>query len=660
MRLAASRLRVIFLGLVAFIMWLAVPASAQPFRDGEVFAGLPGGELVRHDADGHKIGSLWAPSGGQMTGMCFDAENRLYATDFMGFAVARFDAKGRLLDGHWASGFEGNPESCVVDAAGNVYVGTVEPARAVYKFGPGGSRLDVFHPRPVGSRGMDWIDLAADQCTLFYTSEGPSIGRFDVCTGEQKSDLAHVGGECFALRVRENGELMVACGPVVHRLSPEGRSLQRYDVPSEKLFGLNLDRDGRTFWTGGITSANVYRIEIDSGAGTESPVFNAAGVVQERRERRRPEGFLELLGQVAEEFAQAFAGGERMGGLAVYGERTAAIQAKVEPPPPPAAVAETPDGSAVTAEPDAATVEPRAVEAEPSAMVEPDGADAAARDQPPVPPRPTPPPVPTGVLALGEAERAAFESLGSQSSVESRLRLPGLDVSGSDTLHLTTDLELDRVDLEIFTDGQWRRLGRDPVELTVTEGHAADWQLRLTTGECPEAPSGDTASIFVEAARDIRLAVPFELDVVPDPWLHCWWPLLAIAGALLLAGVGIHGFVTPSRFAPRAGLVLSPEEDLSEGFAYPLRAEKGSGSGFYRDARLYLFEDFRFASRPSGAWLRLRAEGNRLRLKPVGGAVYRQAADGDWERLDESETTLRPGVAHRNEMASIYFEYRQS
>ncbi|MCG8461228.1 MAG: hypothetical protein MI919_33495, partial [Holophagales bacterium] len=279
---------------------VATGAGAQPFRDGEVFAGLPGGEIARHSPDGSKSGSLRVPSGGQMTGMCFDAQNRMYATDFMSRAVARFDIDGRLLDGHWATGFGGNPESCVVDAAGHVYVGTVEPARAVYKFDGSGRQLQMFQPRPVGPRGMDWIDLAADQCTLLYTSEGPSIGRFDVCTGRQLSDFARPGGTCYALRIRENGEVMVACGSVVHRLSPSGSTIKRYDVPGETLFGLNLDRDGRHFWTGGLTSANVYRIDIETGAGTRDPRFNAAGAEPEsdrKRDRDPPQSFGDLFRQ---------------------------------------------------------------------------------------------------------------------------------------------------------------------------------------------------------------------------------------------------------------------------------------------------------------------------------------------------------------------------
>ena len=61
-----------------------------------------------------------------------------------------------------------------------------------------------------GGRG-DWIDLSADKCTLLYTSEGTLIRRFNVCTNTQLTDFATLpAGACYALRIRANGEVMVA------------------------------------------------------------------------------------------------------------------------------------------------------------------------------------------------------------------------------------------------------------------------------------------------------------------------------------------------------------------------------------------------------------------------------------------------------------------
>ncbi|MEM8929902.1 MAG: hypothetical protein AAGE94_01940 [Acidobacteriota bacterium] len=656
--------RVVLAVGVLVVLAAVVPAVAEPFVDGEVFAGLPGGQVARFGADGTARGSLRAPSGGQMTGMCFDADDRLYATDFSGGTVARYAPDGRLLDAAWASGFGGAPESCVVDARGHVYVGTVEPAKAVYQFDASGSLLGTFHPRPVGSRGMDWIDLAADQCTLYYTSEGSGVGRYDVCRDRQLDDLAQLVGTCYALRVRENGEVMVACGSTVYRLASTGGVLQRYDVAGETLFGLNLDRDGRTFWTGGIATANVYRIAIDSGAGTSAPAFNAAGVDDQGKRDRRPppDDFFGLLREVGRELLEAFAPGERMGGLAVYGEKAAAIDVarstRNEATPP----IESPS------DPADAQVEP---EDSADLQIEPESpVDAQAEPPPPLPPPPPPlppPPPPSGLLTLGTGDpiqltRVADHSADSDAAI-GRLRLPGLAVRDAGTLRLTTDLDLDRVTVEIEREGAWTALGSEPLAVSIREGDPADWRVRLRVGDCPETSGSARPSIRVEAVGadgdSLHTTVPLDVVIPSDPWLHCHWPILAALLGLSCVGVVIHGIVSPSRFAPRAALVLSPEEDLEEGFAYPLRGQKGSGSGFYRDARLYLFDDFRFGRRAGGALARLRADGNRVRLLPLGATLWRRAADGEWRAIDAEESTLRPGVVYRNDTASLYFELRR-
>lgn len=111
--------------------------------------------------------------------MCFDDAGNLYATNFSDQSMSKFDDQGRLLTYPWGGPFDQNPESCVIDAGGNVFTGEVDGAGLVRKFDQDGSPIETYAPA-VGDRGVDWIDLAADQCTLFYTSECNAIKRFDV------------------------------------------------------------------------------------------------------------------------------------------------------------------------------------------------------------------------------------------------------------------------------------------------------------------------------------------------------------------------------------------------------------------------------------------------------------------------------------------------
>jgi hypothetical protein len=138
----------------------------------------------------------------------------------------------------------------------------------VLKFDLSGALLDSYDVA-TGPRGSDWIDLSADKCTLLYTSEGTLIRRYDVCADAQLSDFATVpSGACYALRIRANGEVMVACTNNVYRLSSAGLLLQTYPKPlteSSFLFAMNLDPNGTSFWTAGFFTANVYHYDITSG-----------------------------------------------------------------------------------------------------------------------------------------------------------------------------------------------------------------------------------------------------------------------------------------------------------------------------------------------------------------------------------------------------------
>jgi len=92
------------------------------------------------------------------------------------------------------------------------------------------------------------------------------------------------GPYCYALRLRPNREVMVACQDAVHRLSPQGANLHTYprlaigEADPNGLFAMNLDPDGTSFWTAGATSGNVYRVDIETGIPLGSFNSGAGGV----------------------------------------------------------------------------------------------------------------------------------------------------------------------------------------------------------------------------------------------------------------------------------------------------------------------------------------------------------------------------------------------
>ena len=215
-----------------------------------------------------------------VTGMCFSPSGEVLATRFSWPLPILYSHNGAMLNENF-----GDPvvmsthESCVFDPAGDVYIGMAGASSSpdesvpVRKFSRYGELRDTF-VLPTGTRCTDWIDLAGDHCTLYYTSEDTSVRRYNVCTHSPLPDLINTltAPYCYALRLRPNREVMVACQEAVHRVSPEGVNLHTYtrasigETDPAGLFAMNLDPDNTSFWTAGALSGNVYHVDIESGA----------------------------------------------------------------------------------------------------------------------------------------------------------------------------------------------------------------------------------------------------------------------------------------------------------------------------------------------------------------------------------------------------------
>jgi len=211
-------------------------------------------------------------------GMAFDAAGNLYVTVFNAANVIRFDRNGNRLgsfgSGYSVDGISNDPESILFDSGGNAYVGQADGTHQVRKCDSSGNFLAAFSPK-TEDRGTDWIDLAADQKTLYYASEGTHVKRFDLSTNTQLSDLNSIpllGAFAYALRILNDGSVLVADTDRVVHLNSSGAVMQTYlasDIEPETapaLFALSLDPDGTSFWTGDLNAGTVWKIDIASGA----------------------------------------------------------------------------------------------------------------------------------------------------------------------------------------------------------------------------------------------------------------------------------------------------------------------------------------------------------------------------------------------------------
>jgi hypothetical protein len=259
-----------------------VPARAVAFVIGDLFVGTTNGNIEhRSGTTGALIETLNTTLANQYdTGMCFDLLGNLYATDIYSQAITKFNSSGGLVNAKWVdtAADPNNPESCIWNAANTTaFVGGpfVAQIRGYSGAGPATTGTETTRKTVAsagGTGGTDWVDLAADQCTVYYTNESNIISRYNMCTSTQLPAFATVStaAACYAVRIRPTTlEVMVACSDGAHRLSPTGVNLQTYSAQGG-LFALNLDPNGISYWTAGPGGGTVWKVNIITGT-VEAP-----------------------------------------------------------------------------------------------------------------------------------------------------------------------------------------------------------------------------------------------------------------------------------------------------------------------------------------------------------------------------------------------------
>jgi hypothetical protein len=286
-----KRFLIVLVSFAMSVVGVAIPSgvatAATTWNNGDVFAAVSNGSYKVYDNSGVFKQTISDGRGGFTTGCAFNqAGTKLYTTNFSNNTVEVYDNN----DPHailqtintTGSGATSN-ESVVFAADGSFYVGHADGNHKLTHYSAAGTSLMEFSPAVEG-RGTDWVDLSNDQQTMFYTSEGTHVKRFDVVANTQLPDFnptALTGGSAFALRLLPPGDgsggLLVADTGDIKRLDGLGAVMQTYSIPGEgSWFALNLDPNGTSFWSGNFTSGNFYRFNINSGMKELGPI-NAAG-----------------------------------------------------------------------------------------------------------------------------------------------------------------------------------------------------------------------------------------------------------------------------------------------------------------------------------------------------------------------------------------------
>jgi hypothetical protein len=289
-----TRLARALAGIAGVVLVLAAgadPAAQITFGRGDVLVSLEPGPLQWHLADGTLVRVMVGTELGTGEGMAFDAAGNLYVTRWSvlpgvsGNTVEKFSNMG-LPAGTFGSGYDCSPHAMVFDRFGTAYVGQAGCTGAILKFAAG--LPPVSYAVAPDALGSFWIDLAPDDCTMFYTSWGPNVKRFNVCLNSQLANFNQLplpGGIAQDLRVLSDGGVLVSSGEVIVRLNAAGWVVQTYQIPGESALwsGLDLVGDG-TFWAGNYRSSSVYRFDLATGAvrasfNTGTPANTVVGIL---------------------------------------------------------------------------------------------------------------------------------------------------------------------------------------------------------------------------------------------------------------------------------------------------------------------------------------------------------------------------------------------
>lgn len=218
------------------------------------------GYVQRRKPSGQPVTRVHTLSG-TLTGLRLNPAGTLLISDATSGNISRVGPCGQSL-GSLVTDTNRTPGPLAFDAAGNCYVGLTDRAtNNVWKFDATGNRVATYTVA-VESGGVHAIDLAADQRTLYYSSFGQTIHRFDVATGQQlpafTTNLVNVAG----FRLLADGSLWAVDYPNVVHLDPAGKSLNAYNVPGDNLRAIALDPDGQTWWA--LGDAFAYHLDFAS------------------------------------------------------------------------------------------------------------------------------------------------------------------------------------------------------------------------------------------------------------------------------------------------------------------------------------------------------------------------------------------------------------
>jgi len=269
--------------LVLTLSFASVATAGSAYTVGDVFVAVTGVGIDEYTATGTLVQTITGSgvASGFLTGMSFQSNGNLLVTNFSGGTIAQFDNMGNQLNGTFVSGLA-QGESIAIDKFGNFYVGQAS-GNTINEYSSAGTFLGSTSVLTIQNRGTDWVDLASDQKTLYYTSEGSSI-LTATAGGGNGANFANglPGSNAYAIRIVPGGtyagDVLVADSSAAYLVDATGAIIKTYTWAANvgDDFALNIDPNGTAFWTSD-TAGNIAEFDIASGTQLEGWIGGAGG-----------------------------------------------------------------------------------------------------------------------------------------------------------------------------------------------------------------------------------------------------------------------------------------------------------------------------------------------------------------------------------------------
>ena len=269
-----------------FFLLTAPVTAANGISPGNILVAVANGTVEVRGSDGSLQSIISGPFTGEAKGLAIDSNGNLLvsydwpADHSNGNTVGIYNPDGTFA-GTFGSGYNCEPLGVVVDAAGNVYVSERQCLGRILQFDHTGNLLQTFYVN-ADYVGAWWMDLAPDRCTMYYTSDGQNVQRYNICTNTQLpnfnnaplTDNPYAGA--LGLRILPDSSVLVADHYNIHRLDSNGNVVGAYSGFDNGLAAIALDPDGRTFWATDTVGSMLLHIDISQGSVLQTFPTSAA------------------------------------------------------------------------------------------------------------------------------------------------------------------------------------------------------------------------------------------------------------------------------------------------------------------------------------------------------------------------------------------------